>query len=368
MRKQPTLADISAADWQRHTDAGLGWVRKSIAATGSPGSSHSYSPIFGWAKAYPETTGYLAETLLVYARLQRDDTLRDLAFDCLDWLCTLQLSSGAFPGLLVGNTTPSVFNTGQILFGLASGIDAQGLHTATYRSALERAVTWLLEVLETDGSWQTAAFVPGFVPSYYTRAIQGVLRANTILQSPEIATKMVRALDFYAQRFRPNFAVSDWGFQLGRPAFTHTIAYTLEGFLESGWHLHKPQIVERASQAMQVLQSDYAQRGRLAGRYDAAWQGDYSFECPTGLAQFSCIAGRLGEITGDPVLQRFSTDLLTRVLTFQKFSHNKNVHGALPGSVPCWKNYLPLRYPNWGVKFLLDALAAYKKQMPGAHA
>jgi hypothetical protein len=32
------------------------------------------------------------------------------------------------------------------------------------------------------------------------------------------------------------------------------------------------------------------------------------------------------------------------------------VHGALPGSIPLWGEYFPWGFPNWGAKFLIDAL------------
>ena len=105
--------------WALRTDAALAWLRRSIEVTGGQGSSHSWSPLFGWAKAYPETTGYLIETLLDYVVLKDDDSLRELAFQCANWLVSIQLPNGSFPGLLAGNKEPSVFNTAQILFGLA---------------------------------------------------------------------------------------------------------------------------------------------------------------------------------------------------------------------------------------------------------
>jgi hypothetical protein len=32
------------------------------------------------------------------------------------------------------------------------------------------------------------------------------------------------------------------------------------------------------------------------------------------------------------------------------------VYGALPGSIPLWGEYFPWGFPNWGAKFLIDAL------------
>lgn len=336
------------SEWQHRTDAALAWVRRSMEATGGQGSAHSWSPLFGWAKAYPETTGYLIETLLEYAVLKRDDGLRDLAGQCTEWLLSIQLPDGAFTGLLAGNQAPSVFNTSQILFGLSAEGEQAGL---------SRAVDWLLSVLEPDGSWRKHAYVAGYTPSYYTRAVWGVLQANQILQNTETEHAMRRALHFYAERMLPNGAVRDWGFQLGKPAFTHTIAYTFEGFLESAVLLKENDIIEKKILAGDKFLSIRQQAGgRTAGRYDAQWRGDYSFLCVTGNCQLSIFYHRLWEITGKQQFLTAARSLLAEIVAHQYLGKNKNRYGALPGSSPLWAPYLRFRYPNWGVKFFLDAM------------
>jgi len=338
---------------QIRTDAALQWVRRSISATGGLGSSHSWHPLFGWAKAYPETTGYLIETLLVYAEIKQDESLRQLACECIDWLETIQLPSGAFPGLLAGSTNPSVFNTSQILFGLKN-------------PASERAVSWLLSNLDPDGAWRSHAFVPGFVPSYYTRAVWGVLHANNEIQNPEIKEFMRHALHFYAARFLPNGAVKDGGFKSGEAAFTHTLAYTLEGFLESAERLEEQVIIDKTIASLERLLAErVGAGGRTAGRYDEQWRGDYSFVCVTGNCQLSILCHKVWARTGEPKFKAAAHSFLSEVLGFQKLDATKNTFGALPGSAPSWGAYLPFRYPNWAAKFFLDAMAyEYKNSLP----
>ena len=373
------------SDWQRRTDAALAWLRRSMEATGGQGSSHSWSPLFGWAKAYPETTGYLIETLLDYAELDKDESLRDLAYQCANWLVSIQLPNGAFPGLLAGNKEPSVFNTAMILFGLArvnptpnpspegrgdvertatsSDVSSTVRSTSPLPSGegsgvgLTRAVSWLLSTLEPDFSWRKHAYIPGFTPSYYTRAVWGVLKANQILQSTETEYAMRQALHYYAQRLLPNGAVHDWGFQPGKPAFTHTMAYTLEGFLESAVLLNEKEIIDKKILAGDIFLTIREKAGgRTAGRYDEQWQGDYSFVCVTGNCQFSVFYHRLWEITREEKFLAAAFSFLAEILGFQRLGKNKNRFGALPGSAPLWGPYLRWRYPNWGVKFFLDAM------------
>lgn len=355
--------NLSASEWQHRTDAALDWLRRSMEVTGWQGSSHSWSPLFGWAKAYPETTGYLIETLLDYAALKKDDTLCDQALQCANWLISIQLPDGAFAGLLAGNKAPSVFNTSQILFGLerVSAISAPTLSGevpgVAAKEALTRAATWLLSVLEPDFSWGRYAYIPGFTPSYYTRAIWGVLKANQILQNPEAEHAMREALHFYADRLLPNGAVRDGGFWPGKPAFTHTLAYAFEGFLESAVLLNEKEIIGKKISAGEKFLSIRTNAGeRTAGRYDEQWRGDYSFLCVTGNCQFSIFYHRLWEITGEKKFREAARSFLAEVLEFQYFGKNKNRRGALPGSAPVWGPYLRFRYPNWGMKFFLDAM------------
>lgn len=45
---------------------------------------------------------------------------------------------------------------------------------------------------------------------------------------------MRHSMEFYRTRTRPNAAIQHWGFRPGEAAFTHTIAYTIRGFWETG--------------------------------------------------------------------------------------------------------------------------------------
>ena len=327
-------------------DVALEWLRQAFDATGGRGFSHSYRPLSGWAKAYPETTGYLIETLLTYSARRGEASLRQMADSAADWLCDIQRPDGAFPALLAGNPHPSVFNTAQILFGLTQ----TGRKTAALR-----ARNWLLASLEADGSWRMAAYQPGFTPSYYTRAVWGVLYSLERWPEPEIREAMRGALRFYSHRILPNGAVADWGFLPGQPAFTHTLAYTLEGFLESALLLSEPETLEKTGRSIETLAEHITADGRLAGRYDLNWRGDFSFQCLPGLAQCSLLFARWYALCGQPRFRVLSAQLLKTLLPYQYARGPVGVRGAIPGSAPIWGPYLRFRFPNWGVKFFLDA-------------
>ena len=344
-------------DYRLRAEAAADWALRSFAATGTDGSAHSWSPIFGWARPYPETTGYLIETLLQWSTFcppEQALTFQNQAIRATDWLLPLQLPSGAFPGLLAGHDKPSVFNTAQILFGLTAAY--RQIANITYYQSMTKACAWLAEIQEDDGAWRQAAYVKGFVPTYYTRAVLGLLRANEVLQDKALEQVANKALRFYADRFQANLAVRDWGFWPGKPAFTHTIAYTLEGFWHSAQLLHLPDVQQQVRQALEQLQDILIKNQAIAGSYDENWKGNYRFECPTGNVQLALVYQAVGEASGVEKFLDTAKALLDHTLPFQSLKKGSVAYGALPGAAPFYGPYLRFRYPNWGVKFLLDAL------------
>jgi hypothetical protein len=350
--KKSSSESMSEAEWEARTDATLAWVRRSIAACPTGGSAHSYSPLRGWSKAYPETTGYLIETLLAYAKVKQDDSLRQLAQDCQQWLVSIQLSSGAWPGLLAGHQQASIFNTGQILFGF----------TDLPHSAAQSAAAWLLSELSEEDAWNAHAYVPGFEPTYYTRVIWPILLHRHHFQKPLVVEDtMRRVLYRYAERFLPNHALRDVGFWPGKAAFTHTLAYALEGFWESASILNETAIQNQVLRCADQLLYIRAQHGhRTAGRYDEAWRGDYSFRCVPGNLQLSILFFRLYACTREKRYEVAGVSFLKEVLRTPTLVSGAG-KGGVAGSAPFWGPYLRFRYPNWGAKFFLDAMLWYRE-------
>jgi hypothetical protein len=350
-------------DWQLRSKTTLDWVGQSILACDGAGSAHSWSWWSGWAKAYPETTGYLLENLVRYHALPEYNNLfptnQATIQQQVEWLQSIQQPSGAWAGMLVGHHEPSVFNTAQILFGLTEAIEAQVVDYQ-YVEMLLRACDWLLKVQDEDGAWRQAAYVTGYVPTYYTRAVWGVLRANQLLQDARIQAQMQIALQYYAQKITSDGWCADWGFKPNEAAFTHTIAYTIEGFFESARLLNDVFTMGQAQQMAEALyQRIMDDDGRVAGRYLPDRGGDYSFHCVPGLAQLSTLYSRLGRHFNVQQYTTLGATLLDQVLKYQELRPIVSVsgrRGGLPGSAPIWGAYLRGRYPNWGAKFLLDAL------------
>ncbi|MBK8703112.1 MAG: hypothetical protein IPN33_05510 [Saprospiraceae bacterium] len=337
----------------------LHWLRRSIEACGGRGSSAYYSPIRGWAPAYPETTGYLIETLFDSAHRYQEQQWRDLALQCADWLLGLQHPSGAFPGGVGEKGAPLVFDTGMILFGLERSWRETG--EERYLEAARRAAHWLLEVRDEQGVWSSHAYQPGFIPAYYSYVVWAVIKTAITLNERELVDDLQPTIRHLLDLSRPGDYFSMFTklpkFSKHRlePATTHTIAYTLRGWCEVAELLNDHSALQTACAIADQLADDFDRRGKIAGRYDASGKGDYSFVCITGHAQLSVAFLRLSQITGNEYYADLAGYLYSAIKKAPSVIPLRGFQGGIAGSSPLWGAYQPWRYLNWAAKFYVDA-------------
>lgn len=341
------------------------WLRKSILAHDGKGSATYYSrftkPSCGWAWPYPETTGYIIETLFEYADYARRADFAELAIRQAEWILTLQDSDGALPGGWVARgqkAGPSIFNTGQMIFGLLAAWDRT--NRQEFAEAARRAATWLARGIDAKaGIWTAHSYVAGYSPAYYSRVAWPMLEVEKRFPDAQVRAEAIRVLNTISDWQLPNGAFRNWGFKPAAPAFTHTIAYTIRGLLESAELLGPDgQRFETAAyEAADVLRRKLELRGRLAGAYDTNWAGRFWYTCLTGNCQIAIIWARIFEQTNDARFLSAALKAVQFVIKKQRITAlDPNVRGAISGSSPLWGRYLALRYPNWATKFYLQAL------------
>lgn len=351
------MQKIDNQNFIEKTKPALDWLKASFEACEGKGSAAYYSrlrhPLHGWSAAYPETTGYLIETMLDYHNLLNESWLFDYAKSGADWICTLQKENGALPGGLGENGKESVFNSGMMLFGLVAMFEKT--KEEKYLATAQKTVNWLMSILEKDGSWKQGAYQQGFTPSYYTRVVWAILKVNRYLQKSDIQASMQAALNFYKSKKQTNAAIKDWGFKANEAAFTHTIAYTMRGFLESAIILKDDEALNIAENIAKMLHLDFEKKGKIAGAYDENWKGNYKFTCLTGNAQLSINSARLFQITDNQWYKTFSTQLFETISDAPCKIPIKGYYGGIAGSSPYWGKYQPLQMINWAIKFWLDA-------------
>jgi hypothetical protein len=114
-----------------HLAATIDWLcRAQDVRDGQPdagGVSAGWSFEDGWLPSYPETTGYIIETLLAAARALDRPELVARAQRMIDWELSIQQDDGAFPGHFgEPGSRPVIFNTGQIMHGMVAGYTQLG--------------------------------------------------------------------------------------------------------------------------------------------------------------------------------------------------------------------------------------------------
>lgn len=337
-----------------HLRAAVEWLGRSQHVTDTGGSASAYNLVLGWGGPYPETTGYIVPTLYDYAAATGDETARESAERMAEWLLTTQFEDGSFPAgdSPETETEPSVFNTGQILFGLARAYEETG--DGRYREAVRRAADWLVVVQHEAGYWDQFDY-HDTVHSYSSRVGWALVRASEVTGETRYREAASANLHWVARQAREDGWFDHCGFEPGDDPFLHTLAYTIRGLLEGGLGLGDDELVAVATRAADSFLVRQRRDGVLRGQYDESMR-PRGYYCLTGNAQMAVVWYRLYEETGEAKYREAADETVAFLKTRQRMDGPAVVRGGLRGSDPVWGRYMYLRYPNWATKFLADAL------------
>lgn len=319
------------------------------------GVSAGWSFEDGWLPSYPETTGYIIETMLAAADVLQRPELVERAQRMIDWELSIQLPDGAFPGHFgEPGSRPVIFNTGQIMHGMVAGYTQLG--RVECLSAAVRAGHWLADQQDDDGCWRR--FEHHDTPHVYnTRGTWALLATGLIADELRLVQAARKNLDWALTQQTTSGWFATNAFVPWKSPFTHTIAYAIRGFLESGVLLGEPRYLDAALKAGRGIAAVQRADGWLAGTYRDDWVADAGYACLTGIAQMSLNWTRLAQATGADELRRHARSALAYLKTTQRLDHpDPAVRGGIAGSAPIWGDYSRFEYPNWAAKFFADAL------------
>lgn len=146
---------------------------------------------------------------------------------------------------------------------------------------------------------------------------------------------------------------------------THTIGYTIDGLIECSAHVRHDVLIGRAARAADALLERFLADGWLHGRYEERWNGSEHL-ITTGCAQLAITWGWLHRILGEERYRQGMDRMLDLLIAIQQrgLAGPADTHGALPGSYPIWGRYEKFAFPNWGVKFFVDALLCAAGRSP----
>lgn len=348
-----------ARDHRVHLAAAIDWlcraqdVRDGQSDAGGVSAGWSFED--GWLPSYPETTGYIIETMLAAAQVLNRPELVPRAQRMIDWELSIQLPDGAFPGHFgEPGSRPVIFNTGQIMHGMVAGYTQLG--RAECLASAVRAGHWLADQQDDDGCFRR--FEHNDTPHVYnTRATWPLLATGLIAGERRLVDAARRHMDWALTQQTASGWFATNAFVPWRSPFTHTIAYAIRGLLEAGVLLGESRYLDAALKAGRGIAAVQRADGWLAGTYRDGWVPDAAYACLTGVAQMSLNWTRLAQASGDDSLRAHARSALAYLKTTHRLEHpDPAVRGGVAGSAPIWGDYSRFEYPNWAAKFFADAL------------
>jgi hypothetical protein len=344
-----------------HLEAAVDWLRLAQDVSGDGGVCGRYHLGRGWTSSYPETTGYIIPTFLALAERFGDDDFERRAGMAADFLLSVQLPAGGFPGLEIAEnrSEPSPFNTAQIIHGLI----AWHKHSGDERvlRALLRAGEWLVSVQDPDGAW-TRYFYENTASAYSAHLSCWLVDLGRHTGREEFLRAGQRHMDWIFEQYdsqtgwfdRSGFTPAD---HAARRGFTHTIAYTLWGVLHACEGLGRADGRPAIEKASEGIIRCLEQEGWIPGVLDFQWRAQSSFACLTGNVQLALIWFRLFETNRQERYRNAALRAIELVKQAQPLTHPlAGIRGGIPGSDPIWGDYLTMALPNWAAKFFIDAM------------
>lgn len=319
----------------------------------------TYYIVDGWTSSYPETSGYIIPTLFAYISMDgsRREEVEKSILSCADWLVSIQKPSGGWQSAYMEhNREEVVFNTGQVLRGLLVAYHITS--DKKYLDSMVKASHWLADNQEESGSWIKTAYMnqPRVYDSYVDHPLLQIWQLTNEEKFKRAAEKN---LNWILTQQLPNgwWMNTDNTIKHNQQPILHTIAYTIDGLIESGLMLNNQHYVQAGKKAADRLLHIFNENGFLNGRFDRTWTPHDYIIC-TGCAQMSIAWARLYEITNEEKYKIAVEKMNNQLVFIQRscLTIGGRGNGALPGSFPLWGKYEPFGFPNWATKYFADAL------------
>lgn len=345
-----------------HVEKAIKWLSLAQDSTNDGGVSEGYHLYHGWLPSYPETTGYIIETFFDYYHLiDANESIKSRAIRMADWLLSVQNTDGSIPDSYFRKKM--VFDTGQVIFGFIRTFEETGDNR--YREAAVRAADWLIEQQEPSGEWIKCA-ADNIPHTYYSRVAWSLLKVHSVTEDDKYTEACVRNIEWCLKQQNTNgwFDNASFNIRNHHKPFTHTIAYTMRGILESGLYLGKQEYVDAVRKSLDRIIASLTDSGFVCGTYDYEWVGDQGYSCLTGNMQIAIILNKTYLATGIEKYHQHAVAINAYTKTRQ-MAHTKNVNinGALAGSYPIWGGYIHFCFPNWAAKFFMESMMIEQEAM-----
>jgi uncharacterized protein YyaL (SSP411 family) len=338
----------------------LRWIKQSQDKINSGGVG-CYE-FYRWTKGYPEVTGYIIPTFWDCYHVLGDKALKERAISMADWELSIQKEIGGWEGYYEGdNQPPVVFNTGQVIRGLIRTY--RETNEEKYLESAIKAADWIVNTQDEDGSW-TSTNYKNMKRVYDTYVSAPLAQLWEITKENKYAQSAIKNCEFAISHQHENgwFDLCDNTLLNNEAPVTHTIAYTIDGLIETGLILKKNIFINAGKKAADALLHKHEILSFLPARLDKDWKKKANYVCNTGVAQTGIIFMRLYEIEGDPRYINAALKMVDFLSYIQDLNGiGKYRKGGITGSYPVWGMYCPLKYPSWASKYFIDLVLMVKK-------
>ncbi|MCL4703667.1 glycoside hydrolase family 127 protein [bacterium] len=340
------------------------WLIRAHQHAPDNGLARGYYFSRGWDYSHVGCAGDAAETLFRLADYFNDRTLNKTAQVICEWLLENQLTCGAFHRSYVYQKEPRVLNTALAMFGLIEAYHQTS--DARFLESAQRGGDWLVSAQEPDGTWRKHNYTfKSNIFTYHTKTAYALTRLYEVTKQVHYLECALRNLDWALTQRHPNGFILNASMNGDRDPQTHLIAYVLRGFAEVGTALGRDDYVNAAAHALRAIAACYFKLGYVPatlnenwGNYNSFYHKHVTVPCLCGDAEFSLVALRLFQYTGDRQYFKFAQMLNSDLKRQHDLSNSdKNLRGGLKGCSKIYSLYYePFAYTNWAVKFFADAL------------
>lgn len=363
-RKKETMADLSGLPSHdpgidTSVDLAINWMTRAqdMSTSHDGGVARHYSLKSGWSSSYPETTGYIIPTMLKYDSLKNNENIKLRTKKMLDWLVSIQLPGGGFQGGTIVDhrpVMPVTFNTGQILIGLASGVQEFG---DIYRDAMSKAADWLINTQDSDGCFRKnlTPFAIAGEKAYETHVAWGLFEAARIEPSRGYEEAAMANIKWALTKQTKNGWFHDCCLTDPLQPLTHTIGYVFRGVLEAYLFSNEPDFLKSCKKLADGLITTISPEGFLPGRINQDWQGTVKWSCLTGAAQNAYCLLTLYLLTQKTEYKEWALKLNAYLRKTMKTEGPADMKGGIKGSFPVNGGYGQYEYLNWACKFFIDS-------------
>ncbi len=215
-------------------------------------------------------------------------------------------------GALGDSDQPTVFNTGQVIFGWVRAYRGREATNATAPPP-SAPPTGSCDIMDDDGCWRQfgSPMTGKQINTYNTRRAWSLARVFEITGERRYLDAAVKNAEWALTQRNDVGWLAQNCLQDSAQPFTHTIAYAMRGLLEIGAAAQREDLIQAARVIGDAMIANLPANGFLPGRFNDHWQPTVKWSCLTGDCQLGINWGRLFQITGEAKYKEATSRVLS---------------------------------------------------------